>query len=318
MTGKATIYVIDDDEAVRASLQWLLDSTGLFVRTFSIAQTFLDELDHQAEDPLGCVLVDLRLPGMSGLELLEQLKGRPANLPVIMITGHGDVPVAVRAMQAGAFDFIEKPFDEQYLLNRVGEALRCGADQRRTTADRAELQSRLEQLSPRERQVMNLVANGWLNKQIATELGLSHKTVEVHRACHGQNGSGQLRRTGAHGRGLGMNRVFGGRPDPVIGISLIPSGFAFCHTSSRHTTGAATRLTGPAVTGAKPARPMAQHGGTPSVVFLRAHRTAACALLMVIASTVPISAGAPSIPAGVKVSSFRFCAGLRLGRQGSS
>ena len=182
MNGDGYVFVVDDDEAVRTSLQWLLESAGLHVRTFAAGPPLLEELAAMNDTPWGCVLVDLRLPGMSGLELQERLNGLSLDLPVIMITGHGDVPVAVRAMKAGALDFIEKPFNDQRLLERVQEAMASGASHRRTTTDRTDLQRRAERLSPRERQVMDMVVGGWLNKQIASELGLSHKTVEVHRA----------------------------------------------------------------------------------------------------------------------------------------
>lgn len=182
MDASATIYVVDDDQALRHSIRWLLEGAGFEVRCFSRAQVLLDEFGASGEPASGCALVDLRMPGMSGLELLEHLRARGVDLPVIMITGHGDVPAAVQAMKAGAMEFIEKPFDEKYLLGQVSEALRADDDQRRAAADRLALQRRYALLSPRERQVMELVAAGWLNKQIATELGLSHKTVEVHRA----------------------------------------------------------------------------------------------------------------------------------------
>ena len=182
MNGSATVYVVDDDQGLRDSLHWLLEAAGLAVRTFSKAQALLDELDATFELPLGCALIDLRLPGMSGLDLLEHMRSQAIDLPVIMITGHGDVRAAVRAMKAGAMEFIEKPFDEQYLLRRVNEAVRIHNDHRLASARHAELHKLYSLLSPRERQVMTLAADGWLNKQIAAELSLSHKTVEVHRA----------------------------------------------------------------------------------------------------------------------------------------
>lgn len=182
MGDQSMVYVVDDDEAVRASLQWMLEGAGMAVRGFGTAPAFLEALDQLETGTAACALVDLRLPGMSGLELLEHLRARRIGLPVVMITGHGDVAAAVRAMKAGALDFVEKPFDEQYLLDRVDEALRTGANQMRAAADEAELRERFSRLSRRERQVIRLVVSGWLNKQIAAELGLSQKTVEVHRA----------------------------------------------------------------------------------------------------------------------------------------
>lgn len=177
------VYVVDDDEAVRSSLAWMLEAAGLTVRSFATPQAFLQTVDEEANaSPVGCALIDLRLPGISGLELQAALRDRAIELPIIMITGHGDVPAAVRAMKAGAIDFIEKPFDDQYLLDQIHSALRACESQRRPGPNASELRRRLDRLSPRERQVMDLVVDGWLNKQIASELGLSHKTVEVHRA----------------------------------------------------------------------------------------------------------------------------------------
>ncbi len=179
MNVEPVTYIIDDDKAVRDSLQWLIESVGLQVRTYETAQHFLEEVDHNAA---GCLVLDVRLPGMSGLDLLEHMEKIGISLPTIMITGHGDVPVAVRAMKAGAVDFIEKPFSDQVLLDRVRDALERNKSNRRNAAEMTEIQLRLAKLTPRERQVMRLVVQGKLNKQIATELGLSHKTIEVHRA----------------------------------------------------------------------------------------------------------------------------------------
>jgi len=179
ISDEPVTYIIDDDKAVRDSLQWLIESVGLNVKTYETAQSFLEDVDHNAA---GCIVLDVRLPGMSGLDLLEHMERININLPTIMITGHGDVPVAVRAMKAGAVDFIEKPFSDQVLLDRVREALTRDKENRRNAAEMGEIQIRLAKLTPRERQVMKLVVQGMLNKQIATELGLSHKTIEVHRA----------------------------------------------------------------------------------------------------------------------------------------
>ena len=180
MKSLPTVYVVDDDQAVRDSLRWLIESVGLTVETFDSAQAFLARCE---KGPLrGCLVADVRLPGVSGLDLQDRLRQQGLYIPTIVITGHGDVPVAVRAMKAGALDFIEKPFSDQTLLDRIREAI--GQDQRyRELADqRDELVDRFHHLTPREREVMALVVAGRLNKQIAAELGLSHKTIEVHRA----------------------------------------------------------------------------------------------------------------------------------------
>ena len=174
-----TIHVIDDDQAVRDSLRWLIESVGLEVETFASAAEFLDKW---TADMAGCLVVDIRLPGMSGLDLQDNLKNLGCRLPIVIITGHGDVPAAIRAMKAGAFDFIEKPFSDQVLLDRIRGALRRDLGRRIAEAERSELQRRLDTLTKRERQVLDGVVQGKLNKQIATELDLSPKTIEVHRS----------------------------------------------------------------------------------------------------------------------------------------
>ena len=175
----ATVYVVDDDPALRESLSYLLRSEGLRVRTFDSARAFLGE--HE-DNTRGCLVVDVRMPEMSGLQLLEHLTEVGSELPVIVITGHGDVPMAVRALKCGALDFIEKPFGDQALLDRVHEAL--DEDRRRhgEQIQRDEIVRRMARLTQREREVMDRVAEGKPNKIIAEELGLSPKTVEVHRA----------------------------------------------------------------------------------------------------------------------------------------
>ncbi len=174
-----TVYVIDDDQAVRDSLQWLIESVGLAVQTFDSASAFIDQWVGQVR---GCLVVDVRLPGINGLELQDRLNNEECNTPVIIITGHGDVPIAIRAMKAGAFDFIEKPFSNQILLDRIRAALEDEVEREAIAAYREQMRARCDMLTGRERQVMDLVVQGKLNKQIALVLDLSHKTVEVHRS----------------------------------------------------------------------------------------------------------------------------------------
>jgi len=174
-----TVYIVDDEPAIRDSLAMLLRSVGLASRTFPSAPAFLEGFDAGAP---GCLVADVRMPGMSGLELQEALRARQAALPVIIITGHGDIAMAVRAMKAGAADFIEKPFNEQVLLDAVHRALAQQPGEPPPSAVRAEIEGRVATLTPREREVMLLVADGRPNKVVATRLGLSTRTVEVHRA----------------------------------------------------------------------------------------------------------------------------------------
>ena len=179
MHSNATVFVVDDDPAIRQSLRWLIESVGLNVKVFSTAQEFLEGYDPSTP---GCLVLDIRMPGMSGLDLQNELATRKIQVPIIIITGHAEVPVAVRALKAGAMDFIEKPFSDQLLLDRIRRAIEVDAQSRRVRSEQAEVDARLGQLTPRERQVMDLVIAGKANKVIASELGLSPKTVEVHRA----------------------------------------------------------------------------------------------------------------------------------------
>ncbi len=173
------VHVIDDDDAMRESLAWLLSPLGLSVQTYAGAGAFLSAW---SPDLTGCIVTDVRMPGMSGLELTDELSSRHCLLPVIVITGHGDVPQAVRAMRAGAIDFIEKPLDNQLLIERIEEALRLFV-QRRTESDhRQQIAGRYASLSMREREVAQAVALGKQNKVIAYDLSISQKTVEIHRA----------------------------------------------------------------------------------------------------------------------------------------
>ena len=174
-----TVFVVDDDDAVRSSLRLLLRSVGLSATALSSAQEFLDSYDPQQP---GCLVLDVRMPGMSGLELQQQLNLRGAIIPVIFITGHGDVPMAVEAMQHGAFDFLQKPFRDQDLIDRVHRALEKDAANREELRRLDVIRRRLQSLTPRERQVLQLVTSGKPNKVMAAELGVSQRTVEIHRA----------------------------------------------------------------------------------------------------------------------------------------
>lgn len=178
MNDSPTVFLIDDDRAVRDAVGLLLRADGLAVETFATATGFLES--GAVEWP-GCLVLDVRMPGMSGLDLQQQLRVRGYRIPIIFMTGHGDVPMATRAMKAGAFDFMEKPFQGRTLLERVREALRFDAWERRRQAQRAGAATRLAQLSPRERDVLERVAVGQYNKTIAADLGISVSTVEIHR-----------------------------------------------------------------------------------------------------------------------------------------
>ncbi|MEX0884953.1 MAG: response regulator transcription factor [Phycisphaeraceae bacterium] len=182
MQAGPTVYVVDDDLAMRDSLTWLIASAGHHVETFETAHGFLNHISEFTSSPRGCLVADVRLPGMSGLELQDQLNEMGIDLPVVMITGHGDVPLAVRAIKAGALDFIEKPFSDHVLLGGIRQALQRQSQQEATALNLAQVKQRYDGLSRRERQVLHLVVQGRLNKQIAADLDLSQKTVEVHRA----------------------------------------------------------------------------------------------------------------------------------------
>lgn len=179
MQADPTVFVVDDDAAVRESLCWLVESAGLNAESYATAQAFLDAYDPRQP---GCLVLDVRMPGLSGLDLQEQLAAQGIMLPVIIITGHGEVPMAVRAMKGGAIDFIEKPFSDQLLLDRAREAIAQDAQNRVEQARRAEVAARLALLTPREREVMEMVVSGKANKQVGANLGISQKTVEAHRA----------------------------------------------------------------------------------------------------------------------------------------
>ena len=174
-----TIFVVDDDEGVRNSLRFLLKSVGLTTHTLASAGEFLEV--YSPRQP-GCLVLDVRMPGMSGLELQQQLNLRGAVIPVIFITGHGDIPMAVEAMQHGAFDFLQKPFRDQDLIDRIQRALERDAKNRSALAQSDRIAERLRSLTTREQEVLTLMTRGMPNKVMAAELGVSQRTVEIHRA----------------------------------------------------------------------------------------------------------------------------------------
>jgi len=176
---KATVFVVDDDEAVRSSLRLLLKSKGIAAVTHASAREFLANYDP--EQP-GCIILDVRMPGMSGLELQDELNRRGAIIPVIFITGHGDVPMAVEAMQHGAVDFLQKPFSDQDLTDRIQRALAADVRNRALLTEKDQIRARMSALTRREIQVLRLVTLGKSNKVVAAELGVSQRTVEIHRA----------------------------------------------------------------------------------------------------------------------------------------
>ena len=179
MHPEPTVFIIDDDEAVRRFLSGLIASVGLHVETYASAQEFLD-----ADEPSqpGCLLLDIRMPGMSGLELQKELASRNIRIPIIILTGHGNVQVAVHAMKAGAVDFIEKPFNNELLLDRIQMAVAESVDADTSRVKKDEIAHRMELLTPREHQVLEIVATGETNKAVARRLDISEKTVEIHRA----------------------------------------------------------------------------------------------------------------------------------------
>lgn len=176
--GSQCVYIVDDDEAMRDSLAWLLESNRMAVRTFESAEDFLGAYRSEMA---GCLVLDVRMPGMSGLELHERLQGLCSTLPIIFVTGHGDVPMAVSALKKGAADFIEKPFNDKEILRLIEQCLVVDRKQLAQRIRLADIGRRLASLTLREREVMELIAVGRLNKQIALDLGISIKTIEVHR-----------------------------------------------------------------------------------------------------------------------------------------
>lgn len=178
-TDTQTVYVVDDDDAVRDALEMLLKSVGLTSATFSSPQEFLQAYSQEMN---GCLVLDIRMPGMSGMELQQRLNDQHSILPVIFITGHGDVPMAVEAMQQGAVDFVQKPFRDQELLDRINKALEKNAADNALLRQEHEIRTRIAELTKRELEVMRAVCNGHANKVIALDLGVSQRTVEIHRA----------------------------------------------------------------------------------------------------------------------------------------
>ncbi|MHC4048912.1 response regulator FixJ [Bradyrhizobium sp. 25ACV] len=179
MTTKGHIYVIDDDAAMRDSLNFLLDSSGFGVTLFDNAQSFLDALPSLA---FGCVVSDVRMPGLDGIELLKRMKAQQSPFPILIMTGHGDVPLAVEAMKLGAVDFLEKPFEDDRLTTMIETAIRQAEPAAKSEAVTQDIAARVASLSPRERQVMEGLIAGLSNKLIAREYDISPRTIEVYRA----------------------------------------------------------------------------------------------------------------------------------------
>jgi two-component system response regulator FixJ len=173
------VFVVDDDSGVRTSIRILLKSVGIHTTAFASAKEFLAAYDPGQP---GCLVLDIRMPGMSGMELQQELNRLGAVIPVVFITGHGDVPMAVEAMQQGAFDFLQKPFRDQDLIHRIQQALQRDEAHRAALRQTDSIRKRLESLTPREREVLDLLVEGKQNKVMAAELGLSQRTVEIHRA----------------------------------------------------------------------------------------------------------------------------------------
>ena len=172
-------FIIDDDRMARESLKWLAESANLTVQEFKCGEEFLQQFNHDAP---GCVVLDVRMPDINGMELFARLKESGASIPVIIVTGHADVAMAVRAMKAGAYDFVEKPYNDALMLELIQSAINCDKDKREHQSKVDKIQRRINRLTPRENEVMKFVLNSKQNKIIASELGISIKTVDLHRA----------------------------------------------------------------------------------------------------------------------------------------
>ena len=179
MSEQITVFIVDDEEEVRDSLKMLIESVGLDTETYDSAQSYLASFDKTRA---GCLILDVRMKGMSGLSLQEQLSKEAMHPPIIIITGHGDVQMAVRAVKSGASDFLEKPFNEQQLLDSIHVAIERDAEQRGKASKLAEIQIKVDNLTEREKEVMNLIVTGMQNKNIASELQITQSAVEAHRA----------------------------------------------------------------------------------------------------------------------------------------
>jgi len=179
MTHRGTVHIVDDDPSIQRSLRRLLESVGLNSECYSSAQDFIER--RNADAP-GCLLLDVRMPGLSGLELQDHLRSEACMLPIIFVTGYGDVPMTARAMKTGAIDFLQKPFNEQELLEAIERALAHNCQMRQEQAERRKVQMRLRLLTPREQEVLERVVAGKTNKEIAAEFGITEKTIKVHRA----------------------------------------------------------------------------------------------------------------------------------------
>jgi RNA polymerase sigma factor (sigma-70 family) len=179
MTGAPVVFVVDDDPSVRASLKFLISTVGLQVESFDSADTFLH---RKPPDAPSCLVLDVRLPGLSGLDLQRELAARNIRIPIVFVTGHGDIPMSVRAMKAGAVEFLTKPFHDQDLLDAIRIALERDRARRQQEKEVTALQQRFASLTPREREVISMVASGMLNKQIAGHLGTVEDTVKVQRS----------------------------------------------------------------------------------------------------------------------------------------
>ena len=214
------VFIVDDDASVRKAMARLMASVGYAVETFASARPFLERSGLQ--DTLGCVLLDIRMPGLNGLDLQQELQALSPPLPIIFITGHEDIPSSVRAMKGGAVDVLIKPIDEQSILSVVSQAIAQNEEARKRYAELHELERRVDNLTPREREVMLLVVRGLLNKQVAAELGTVEKTIKVHRARVIQKmGVESLAELVRHAEKLGM---FSGEARTRVAASAPPIG----------------------------------------------------------------------------------------------